>query len=56
MLHIGPEAALVAGARPAMTGDTLPTDRHWTRLLDQVAATGWRTSVVSSEFFADAPT
>ncbi|MBG0855302.1 hypothetical protein I2W78_26495 [Streptomyces spinoverrucosus] len=48
------EAALAACARPAMIGDTVPTDRHWTRLLDQVAATGTRTSVVSSEFFADA--
>lgn len=48
------EAALAACARPAMLGDTTPTDRHWTRLLDQVGATGGRTSVVSSEFFADA--
>ncbi|MGW7823984.1 hypothetical protein ACWGLF_39140 [Streptomyces puniciscabiei] len=50
------EAALAACARPAMMGgDTVPTDRHWRRLLDQVAATGARTSVISSEFFADAP-
>jgi hypothetical protein len=49
------EAALAACARPAMMGDTPPTGRHWTRLLDQVGATGKRTSVVSSEFFADAP-
>ncbi|MER6730985.1 hypothetical protein [Streptomyces puniciscabiei] len=49
------EAALAACARPAMMGDTVPTDRHWRRLLDQVAATGGRTSVISSEFFADAP-
>ncbi|MEV6053958.1 hypothetical protein [Streptomyces sp. NPDC052107] len=48
------EAALAACARPAMMGDTVPTDRHWRRLLDQVAATGARTSVISSEFFADA--
>ncbi|MFH8768733.1 hypothetical protein [Streptomyces sp. NPDC017958] len=49
------EAALAACARPAMMGDTVPTDRHWTRLLEQVRATGARTSVISSEFFADAP-
>ena len=48
------EAALAACARPAMMGDTVPTDRHWTKLLEQVGATGKRTSVVSSEFFADA--
>ncbi|MEU5597538.1 hypothetical protein [Streptomyces sp. NPDC020298] len=48
------EAALAACARPAMMGDTAPTDRHWTRLLEQVRATGAHTSVVSSEFFADA--
>jgi hypothetical protein len=48
------EAALAASARPAMMGDAVPTDRHWRRLLDQVAATGGRTSVISSEFFADA--
>lgn len=49
------EAALAACARPAMMGDTVPTDRHWTRLLEQVEAAGDRTSVISSEFFADAP-
>ncbi|MEU2777965.1 hypothetical protein ABZ646_35040 [Streptomyces sp. NPDC007162] len=49
------EAALAACARPAMMGDTLPTEKHWTRLLKQVEATGSRTSVISSEFFADAP-
>ncbi|MET7679898.1 hypothetical protein [Streptomyces sp. NPDC005423] len=49
------EAALAACARPAMMGDTVPTDEHWTRLLARVAATGGRTSVISSEFFADAP-
>ncbi|MFJ8277900.1 hypothetical protein ACIRA2_11495 [Streptomyces griseoviridis] len=48
------EAALAACARPAMMGDATPTERHWTRLLRQVDATGRRTSVVSSEFFADA--
>ncbi|NNN32734.1 hypothetical protein HLK59_20690 [Streptomyces sp. S3(2020)] len=48
------EAALAACARPAMMGDTVPTDQHWTRLLAQVQASGKRTSVVSSEFFADA--
>ncbi|MER6342990.1 hypothetical protein ACWC10_02065 [Streptomyces sp. NPDC001595] len=48
------EAALAACARPAMMGDAVPTDRHWTRLLDQVRATGGHTSVISSEFFADA--
>ncbi|MEV6766798.1 hypothetical protein AB0N16_40475 [Streptomyces sp. NPDC051105] len=49
------EAALAACARPAMIGDAAPTEKHWTRLLKQVEATGSRTSVVSSEFFADAP-
>lgn len=48
------EAVLAACARPAMIGDTVPTEKHWQRLLDQVAATGRRTSVISSEFFADA--
>ncbi|MFI1567872.1 hypothetical protein ACH4ZX_33440 [Streptomyces sp. NPDC020490] len=48
------EAALAACARPAMLGDPVPTDRHWRKLLEQVNATGGRTSVVSSEFFADA--
>lgn len=68
LLHIGPthgvvfpahsrhpmEAALAACARPAMIGDTAPTEKHWTRLLEQVEATGGKTSVISSEFFADA--
>ncbi|MFK0151856.1 hypothetical protein ACIQVK_07200 [Streptomyces sp. NPDC090493] len=49
------EAALAACARPAMMGDTVPTEKHWTRLLKQVEDTGGRTSVISSEFFADAP-
>ncbi|MFF4830435.1 hypothetical protein [Streptomyces sp. NPDC001315] len=48
------EAALAACARPAMMGDTVPTDKHWLRLLELVEATGKATSVVSSEFFADA--
>ncbi|WP_406126802.1 hypothetical protein OHQ89_33835 [Streptomyces canus] len=69
LLHIGPhthgvvfpahsrhpmEAALAACARPAMIGDTAPTEKYWTRLLEQVEATGGKTSVISSEFFADA--
>ncbi|MFH9858231.1 hypothetical protein [Streptomyces sp. NPDC017202] len=49
------QAVLAACARPGMMGDTAPTERHWTRLLRQVHATGPRTSVISSEFFADAP-
>ncbi|MCF1597971.1 hypothetical protein [Streptomyces muensis] len=49
------EAVLAACARTAMMGDTTPTERHWERLLEQVRATGRRTSVISSEFFADAP-
>ncbi|MFD3732468.1 hypothetical protein [Streptomyces sp. NPDC058632] len=48
------EAVLAACARPAMMGDTAPTEHHWQRLLDQVRATGRRSSVLSSEFFADA--
>ncbi|GLP70016.1 hypothetical protein TUSST3_66370 [Streptomyces sp. TUS-ST3] len=47
------EAVLAACARPAMMGDTAPTEKHWTRLLEQVRATGGKTSVISSEFFAD---
>ncbi|KMS71624.1 hypothetical protein ACM01_26555 [Streptomyces viridochromogenes] len=49
------EAVLAACARTGMMGDTAPTERHWERLLEQVRATGRRTSVISSEFFADAP-
>ncbi|WP_369169340.1 hypothetical protein AB5J49_16185 [Streptomyces sp. R28] len=49
------EAVLAACARTGMMGDTAPTERHWGRLLEQVRATGRRTSVISSEFFADAP-
>ncbi|CCK30079.1 hypothetical protein BN159_5700 [Streptomyces davaonensis JCM 4913] len=48
-------AALAVCARPGMMGNAKPTDRHWETLVEQVAATGRRTSVVSSEFFADAP-
>ncbi|MEU9386938.1 hypothetical protein AB0D38_41005, partial [Streptomyces sp. NPDC048279] len=48
------EAALAVCARPAMMGDIAPTEKHWTRLIGQVEATGSRTSVISSEFFADA--
>ncbi|MFG1669002.1 hypothetical protein [Streptomyces sp. Y7] len=49
------EAVLAACARTGMMGDTAPTERHWQRLLEQVRATGGRTGVISSEFFADAP-
>ncbi|MEU3251608.1 hypothetical protein [Streptomyces sp. NPDC006997] len=47
-------AVLAACARPGMLGDAKPRAAQWTRLLEQVRATGARTSVVSSEFFADA--
>jgi hypothetical protein len=49
------EAALAVCARPGMMGDTRPTEGHWQRLLDAVRATRKHTSVISSEFFADAP-
>ncbi|WP_369246543.1 hypothetical protein [Streptomyces sp. R41] len=49
------EAALAVCARPGMMGDTPPTEGHWQRLLDAVRATRKHTSVISSEFFADAP-
>jgi hypothetical protein len=49
------ESVLAACARTGMMGDTAPTERHWERLLEQVRGTGGRTSVISSEFFADAP-
>ncbi|MFE9442737.1 hypothetical protein ACFYO2_27950 [Streptomyces sp. NPDC006602] len=49
------EAVLAACARPGLMGNTSPTEQHWQRLLEQVNATGGRTSVISSEFFADAP-
>ncbi|MBC2900942.1 hypothetical protein [Streptomyces cupreus] len=48
-------AALAICARPGMMGNSKPTERHWETLVEQVAATGRRTSVISSEFFADAP-
>lgn len=48
-------AALAVCSRPGMMGNTKPTERHWETLLEQVEATGKRTSVISSEFFADAP-
>ncbi|MFI7415418.1 hypothetical protein ACIBU0_42965 [Streptomyces sp. NPDC049627] len=49
------EAVLAACSRTGMMGDIRPTERHWERLLEQVRATGRRTAVISSEFFADAP-
>ena len=49
------EAALAVCALPGMMGDTEPTEGHWQRLTELVRATGPRTSVISSEFFADAP-
>jgi hypothetical protein len=49
------EAVLAACARPGMMGNTAPTERHWRQLVEQVRATGRKTSVISSEFFADAP-
>ncbi|MEU0113654.1 hypothetical protein ABZ137_07945 [Streptomyces bobili] len=49
------QAVLAACARPGMIGDSVPTERHWNQLVERVHATGPRTSVLSSEFFADAP-
>jgi hypothetical protein len=49
------EAALAVCARPGMMGDIRPTEGHWQRLVDAVHATRKNTSVISSEFFADAP-
>ncbi|MFJ8104631.1 hypothetical protein [Streptomyces sp. NPDC096132] len=49
------QAVLAACSRGGMIGDTTPTERHWQQLLEQVDATGRSTSVISSEFFADAP-
>ncbi|MEV6170453.1 hypothetical protein AB0L99_19765 [Streptomyces sp. NPDC051954] len=49
------EAVLAVCARPGMLGNTKPTERHWERLVEQVDASGKSTSVISSEFFADAP-
>ncbi|MFJ9536591.1 hypothetical protein ACIRPX_04960 [Streptomyces sp. NPDC101225] len=48
------EAVLAAVARPGMMGDAVPTEQHWSKLVQEVRATGDRTAVVSSEFFADA--
>ncbi|MBD0837648.1 MULTISPECIES: hypothetical protein [unclassified Streptomyces] len=49
------QAALAVCARPGMIGNQKPKEQHWATLVEQVAATGERTSVISSEFFADAP-
>ena len=49
------QAVLAACSRGGMIGDTTPTERHWQQLVEQVAATGRSTAVISSEFFADAP-
>ncbi|MFF5185168.1 hypothetical protein ACFY30_15515 [Streptomyces sp. NPDC000345] len=49
------QAVLAACSRGGMIGDTTPTERHWEQFLEQVRATGAKTSVISSEFFADAP-
>ncbi|MFJ3665122.1 hypothetical protein ACIPSE_01570 [Streptomyces sp. NPDC090106] len=49
------DAVLAATARPGMMGDRGPSERQWELLGRQVAAAGAHTSVVSSEFFADAP-
>ncbi|MDX6311493.1 MAG: hypothetical protein QOF44_957 [Streptomyces sp.] len=47
-------AALAVTARPSMMGDSTPKESHWRKLVDEVGATGDRTTVVSSEFFAEA--
>ncbi|MEU1510578.1 hypothetical protein ABZ490_00200 [Streptomyces sp. NPDC005811] len=49
------QAVLAACSRGGMIGDTTPTERHWQQFVEQVAAGGRKTSVISSEFFADAP-
>ncbi|WP_416979060.1 hypothetical protein [Streptomyces sp. T028] len=49
------QGVLAVCSRGGMIGDTTPTERHWEQLLEQVEATGRKTSVISSEFFADAP-
>ncbi|MGW0576467.1 hypothetical protein ACWD25_10955 [Streptomyces sp. NPDC002920] len=49
------QAVQAACSCGGMIGDSAPTERHWRQLVEQVAATGRRTAVVSSEFFADAP-
>ena len=47
-------AALAVTARPSMMGDKTPDPEHWRRLVEAVVASGERTAVVSSEFFAEA--
>ncbi|MFF1298707.1 MULTISPECIES: hypothetical protein [unclassified Streptomyces] len=49
------EAVLAACARPGMMGDAGPSEKQWLRLVDRARGAGRRTSVISSEFFADAP-
>jgi hypothetical protein len=49
------EAVLAACARPGMMGDAGPSEKQWLRLVDRARNAGRRTSVISSEFFADAP-
>ncbi|WP_329339305.1 hypothetical protein OG866_29350 [Streptomyces sp. NBC_00663] len=50
------EAVLAACARPGMMGDAGPSEKQWTQLVDRVDGAGpHTTSVISSEFFADAP-
>lgn len=49
------EAVLAACARPGMLGDPGPSEKQWQQLVDRVRGAGDRTSVISSEFFADAP-
>ncbi|MFC8344739.1 hypothetical protein [Streptomyces sp. NPDC057280] len=49
------EAVLAACARPGMMGDAGPSERQWLHLVDRVNGAGRAvTSVISSEFFADA--
>jgi len=49
------EAVLAACARPGMMGDAGPSEQQWLHLVDRVNGAGWAvTSVISSEFFADA--
>ncbi|WP_405644189.1 hypothetical protein [Streptomyces sp. NBC_00019] len=49
------EAVLAACARPGMMGDAGPSEKQWLQLVDKARGAGRRTSVISSEFFADAP-
>src|SRR5690242_12088452 len=50
------EAVLAACARPGMMGDAGPSEKQWLRLVARVNGAGRAvTSVISSEFFADAP-